>query len=164
MPTQQRSAADIVQELKLYWKHYVFQSLVASLAIFIVLLFLTIQDAVIVASIGATTFIVFAMPKSITAKPRNVIGGHVVGIIVGSLCAMIPHQLLLPSIVIYSLSVGFSMFVMVVTNTEHPPASGTALGVAISGFSLQVTATMIASVVVLSLIHYFFKRHLRNLV
>ena len=164
MPARQRSVADIARELKLYWKHYVFQSLVASLAIFIVLLFLTIQDAVIVASIGATTFIVFAMPKSITAKPRNVIGGHVVGIIVGSLCALIPHQLLLQSIVIYSLSVGFSMFVMVVTNTEHPPASGTALGVAISGFSLQVTATMVASVVVLSLIHYCFKRHLRNLV
>ena len=164
MSTRQRSAANIAQELKLYWRHYVFQSLFASLAIFIVLLFLTTQDAVIVASIGATTFIVFAMPKSITAKPQNVIGGHIAGIMVGSLCALIPHQLFLQSIAVYSLSVGFAMFVMVVTNTEHPPAAGTALGVAISGFSLQVTATMVASVVVLSLIHHFFKRYLRNLV
>jgi len=159
-----RSIAHIAQELRLYWKHYVLQSLVASLSIFIVLLFLTTQEAVIVASIGATTFIVFAMPKSITAKPRNVIGGHIAGIIAGSLCALIPHQLLLQSIAVYSLSVGFSMFIMVVTDTEHPPASGTALGFAISGFSLDVTATMVASVVVLSLIHHCFKRYLRDLV
>ena len=82
-----KSIASITKELKLYWKHYVFQSLAASLSIFIILLFLTIQDAVIVASIGATTFIVFAMPKSLTAKPRNVIGGHIAGIMAGSLCA-----------------------------------------------------------------------------
>ena len=159
-----KSIASITKELQLYWKHYVFRSLAASLSVLIILLFLTIQDAVIVASIGATTFIVFAMPKSITAKPRNVIGGQIAGIIVGALCALIPHQLLLPTIAVYSLSVGLSMFVMVVTNTEHPPASGTALGVAINGFSLYVAATMIISVIVLSLIHQCFKRYLRDLV
>ena len=159
-----KSITHIARELRLYWKHYVLQSLVASLAIFIVFLFLNTREAVIVASIGATTFIVFAMPKSITAKPRNVIGGQIAGIIVGSLCALIPHPLLFQSIAVYSLSVGLSMFVMVVTNTEHPPASGTALGVAINGFSLYVTATMIISVIVLSLIHQCFKRYLRDLV
>ncbi|MFC1815563.1 HPP family protein [Thermodesulfobacteriota bacterium] len=159
-----RSIAQIAEELRLYWKHYVLQSLAASLSLFIVFLFLTVQEAVIIASIGATAFIIFAMPKSITAKPRNVIGGHIAGIIVGSLCALIPHQLIWETTAVSSLSVGFSMFIMVVTDTEHPPASGTALGVTISGFSLNVTATMVTSAVVLSLIHHYCKRYLRDLV
>ncbi|MCK4256753.1 HPP family protein [candidate division WOR-3 bacterium] len=158
-----RLISKIVKELRLYWKNYVFQSLFATLAIFIVLLTLSLQEAVIIASIGATTFIVFAMPKSITAKPRNVIGGHLVGLISGSLCALIPHPLFLHSIMVYSLAVGFSIFIMVITDTEHPPASGTALGVAIHGFSLGVTIAVIIRVVILSLIHHLFKRYLRDL-
>ena len=41
--------------------------------------------------------------------------------------------------------------------------SGTALGIAISGFSLYVTITMVGSVVALSLIHHFFKDHMMDL-
>ena len=92
------------------------------------------------------------------------IGGQITGIIVGSLCALIPHQQVLQSVAVYSLSVGLSMFIMVVMDTEHPPASGTALGIAMNGFSLDVTVTMIVSVVILSVIHHYFKRYLRDLV
>ncbi len=75
----------IAEELRLHWVNYVLQNLAASVSIFLVFLILTTKDAVIIASIGATAFIIFAMPESITAEPRNVIGGHVTGIIVGSL-------------------------------------------------------------------------------
>ena len=159
-----RTIKQIAHELRLYWKHYVLQSLLASLSIVIVFLFLTTQEAVLVASLGATSFIVFAMPKSITAKPRNVISGHMIGIAVGSLCALIPHQIPLVSICVYSLAVGLSIFIMVVTDTEHPPASGTTLGIVIRGFSLHVTITLIISVVILSAIHVYFKKYLRDLV
>ena len=158
-----RSVIKMIKEFRLFWKNYVFQSLFATFATFIVLLFLSLQHAVIIASMGATVFIVFAMPKSITAKPRNIIGGHSIGLILGSLCALIPHHLFLHSIIVYSFAVGFSIFVMVITDSEHPPASGTALGVAISGFSLEVAITVITSVIVLSLIHHLFKRCLRDL-
>ncbi len=151
-------------KLRLFWKHYIFQSLLATLAIFIVLLFLSVEHAVIIASIGATTFIVFAMPKSITARPRNVIGGHLVGLLSGSLCSLVPHPSLLHSITIYSLAVGLSIFLMVATDTEHPPASGTALGVAIGGFSPRVAIAVITSTVALSLIHHFFRSSLKDLV
>lgn len=158
-----KSIDKMIEELKLSWKNYVFQSLFATLAIFIVLLFLGLQNAVIIASIGSTAFIVFAMPKNITARGRNVIGGHLVGIICGSLSALIPHPSFFHSIVIYSLAVGLSIFIMVITDTEHPPASGTALGVAITGFSLSVTVAVITSVVILSLVHHYFKRYLKDL-
>jgi CBS-domain-containing membrane protein len=131
-----RSVRKMIDKFRLHWKNYVFQSLFATVAVFVVLYFLTLQNAVIIASIGATAFIVFAMPKALTANARNVIGGHVVGL---------------------------SIFTMVVTDTEHPPASGTALGVAITGVHPNVLITVVLSIVLLSLIHHFFKPYLRDL-
>ena len=155
---------NIAEELRLYWKNYVLQSLAAAISIFVLFLILTTEDVVFIASIGATAFIIFAMPESITAKPRNVIGGHLTGIIVGSFSVLIPHQQSLAAVAVYSVAVGVSMFIMVVIDTEHPPAAGTALGIAISGFSLNVTAILILSALALSLIHHFFRRYLRDLV
>ena len=151
------------QEFRLYWKNYVMQSLMATGAIFIVIYFLSLQNAVIIASLGATTFIVFAMPDYITARTRNVIGGHIVGLFCGFLFSLIPHPSLLYATLIYSLAVGTSTFIMVVTDTEHPPAAGTALGVAITGITLPVLVVVVASIVILSVIHHILKPFLRDL-
>jgi len=145
------------------WKNYLFQSLLATVTTFIVLLFLSMEHAVVIASIGATAFIVFAMPRSIAAKPRNVIGGYLVGLLCGSLSALIPQPSLLHSIVAYSLAVGLSIFIMVVADVEHPPASGAALGVAITGPHLGVILAVITSAVILALAHHFLRPFLRDL-
>lgn len=149
---------------RLLWKNYLFQSFLAALTIFLVLLFLTIEHAVIIAAIGATAFIVFAMPNNITANSRNIIGGHLVGFFAGSLCALIPQPSLWYPIMAYSLAVGLSIFIMVVINTEHPPAAATALGLAIMGFSLNAAIAVVTSAVLLSLAHHFLKPFLRELV
>lgn len=151
------------REFRLYWKHYVIQSLLATGAIFIVIYFLSMQHAVIIASLGATTFIVFAQPDNITAQTRNVIGGHIVGLFCGFLFSLIPHSSLLYSTLIYSLAVGASIFIMVVTDTEHPPAAGTALGVAMTGITLPVLVVVVVSIIILSIIHRALKRYLRDL-
>lgn len=146
-----------------HWKSYLLQSVLATITLFIVLYFLSMQHAVIIASLGATSFIVFAMPDYITAQPRNVIGGHIVGLFCGFLFSLIPHPSLLSSILVYSLAVGASIFIMVVTNTEHPPASGTALGVAMTGITLDVLIAVVVSIVILSVIHRLCKPYLRDL-
>ena len=162
--SMKRTTRDKFDEVRLHWRNYVFQSALAAAAIFLVLLVLSLQEAaVVVASIGATAFIVFAMPNSITAQPRNVIGGHFVGMMSGALFASLAHPLALKSIVMFPLAVGLSVFVMVVTDTEHPPASGTALGVAMTGLSLDVALAVATSAVVLSLIHHLLGAHLRDL-
>ena len=158
-----RSFIKMAEEFRLYWKHYVLQSILATCSVFIVLYFLSLQEAVIVASIGATAFIVFTMPNNITAQSRNVIGGHLIGLFYGFLFSLIPHSALIFSILIYSLAVGASIFTMVVTDTEHPPAAGTALGVVITGIRLDVLITVVMSIIILSLIHRLFKPYLRDL-
>ncbi len=46
----------------IYWKHYVLQSIYATLAVSIVLLVLKLQNAVVVASIGAAHLLYFQCP------------------------------------------------------------------------------------------------------
>ena len=72
--------------LKNKWS-YIFQPLLAAGAIFLILLELdAISDAAIVASLGASSFIVFTMPDIESSKVRCLVGGYIVGIIAGCLC------------------------------------------------------------------------------
>jgi hypothetical protein len=52
---------------------------------------------------------------------------------------------------------------MVVLDAEHPPAAGTAMGFAITGFSINAALALGISVVILSLAHHLFKSYLRDL-
>lgn len=129
-------------------KSYVRQSLLAALVVAIILLFFRMLGGfVIIAALGASTFIVFAMPDSITAEPRRLVGGHTVGLLSGALCYLVflsgrftqlttnPEVIL---IVAGALSVGLSIFLMAITDTEHPPAATTALGIIANGWSYKV--------------------------
>jgi CBS-domain-containing membrane protein len=150
------------------------QSLLALVAMLIILCFVEIlTQTAIVAALGASTFIVFAMPSSKTAGPRRLIGGHVVGIICGLACYYLFNGGLLNDlaarydIVIwfsYALSVVLSMFVMTVTNTEHPPAASTALGIAAFGVSWQIVVFIVSFAVFLSLARWLLRRWLIYLI
>ena len=158
----------LYKKFKLHWKNYVFQSLFATLTVFILILVLNIKrQPVIIASIGATAFIIFALPNSITARPKNVIAGQLIGIGCGFICCLIPHSIIaqggILSSLIYAIAVGMSFFIMVITDTEHPPGSATALGIVVSSFSWPVAITITASAVILSGIHILFKKYLRDL-
>ena len=78
------------QELKSHWKEYSLQSLLCVLVLFIAFMVLRFEHAVIIASIGATAFFVFSMPDSVTAKPRKVVGGHQVGLALGTVSTLVP--------------------------------------------------------------------------
>ena len=136
----------------------------ATVVIFIVLLLLTMENGVVIASIGVTVFIVFTMPKNITARPRRIISGHFIGLFTDSLCFLIPHSSTLVTVIILSLAVGISICLMVALDLEHPPASGTELGVALTGFLTDIFLAVLTNVIILSLAHHFAKRYIRNLV
>ena len=152
------------KKLSTHWKAYIFQSLYATLTVFLVIFMLQLEHAEIVASIGASAFIVFVSPKSEAAQKRNLIGGHAIGLIVGSLFSLIPHNTILSCSAVFAFSVGLTIFLMVITDTEHPPAAGTALGVAIIGLSPILIVSMVTSIGILALIQHLFRNRLVNLV
>jgi CBS-domain-containing membrane protein len=154
----------IITEFKILWKNYIYQSFLAVAVIFAVFWLLSAEQAVIISSIGATSFIVFTMPNYLTARSRRVIGGHITGTLCGILGSLILQRSGIPAILVYSITVGLSIFLMVALDFEHPPASGTALGVAISGFSFKVILAILTSAVILSLAHHYMKKYLKDLV
>ena len=119
------------------WIYYLLQSLLAAGSLFIVLLVLRFTTAVIVAALGATAFVVFAMPNNVMAQPRNVVGGQIVGILSGGGCALLHFYFgngsELFQLIVASVSVGLAIFVMVVTDTEHAPGCSTSLGLVVHG-------------------------------
>jgi len=159
-----RDQSQMVSEFFNYWKNYVIQSILAIAAIFIVLLVLSLEHAVVIASIGSSVFVVFAMPNSVSSRPRSLIGGQLIGLLVGSIFGFFTLGSEISQMFAYSFAVGTSIFLMVVLDMEHPPAAGTALGVAITGYSNEAALALITSSILLSLIHQLFKPYLRDLV
>ena len=153
----------IGQEFQALWKNYLYQSFLAVIVVLIIFWLLSAEQAVIIASIGSTAFIVFTMPSYPTAASRRVIGGHLTGLFCGMLGVWASGLIPIPPVVVYAITVGISIFFMVSLDFEHPPASGTALGVAISGFSFKVFLAVATSAVLLSLAHHYLKRYLKDL-
>ena len=159
-----RTVEQMLNEFKTHWRNYIYQSLAATVATLIILIVLTMENAVVIASIAASIFIVFTMPNAISARKRAILGGHWVGLLLGSFWAIIPQPYQFVSILVYSLAVGTTMLVMVIFDVEHPPAAGTALGIAMTGFSWGVGTAIISSTIVLVLIRQLFKPYLKDLV
>ena len=152
---------------------YALQSLMAAGALLVILFLLdVVAHAVIVAALGSTAFIVFTMPSSLTARPRCVVGGHIMGLIAGTLCYFTIACLPLgeawfisePKMVCAAaISVGLSIFLMVVTDTKHPPASGTALGLVVQGWSVWAVLFVLGGTVMLLLFRWALRNRLRDL-
>ena len=118
---------------------YIFQIGIC-IPIFILLLLLgdVVLRAPIVIAVASSAFTIFVMPKSIASSPRRVIGGHCIAIILGGLFVLILAFTGLNALyegstifrdVFIAVLVVLSIFIMVVTDTEHPPAAGTILGI-----------------------------------
>tara|TARA_B100000427_G_C15216707_1_gene467117 strand:+ start:350 stop:574 length:225 start_codon:yes stop_codon:yes gene_type:complete len=64
----------------------------------------------------------------------------------------------------FALSIGFTIFLMVILDCEHPPAAGTALGMTLVGYSVSAATTIIISVLLLALFAHLTKPYLKDLV
>ncbi len=138
-------------------------ALQCSLAAAVVLILLMVLDAVtqtvLIAALGASVFIAFAVPRSLHSSPRCLIGGYLAGILAGSLMATLNIALEFSDIVTAhasmvlfgALATGLAMFLMVVTKTEHPPAAALALGLVLNEWTLLTLVVVIVGVVALSI-------------
>lgn len=155
----------IDQQFAPHWMNYIFQGLSAVGCVFIVLVSLRGQNLLVTASLAATAFTIFVMPRSITASARNVIGGHVIGILFGLLFSLFSPENIFMQDFLYALLIGCVLLVMAVTNTEHPPAAGSALGVAMSSpNNYQLEIGIILGVLLLALMHRVLRPVMRDLI
>lgn len=154
------------------FKRYGLQCGGAGIVVLILLLVLdAVTQTVLIASLGASAFIAFAVPRSLHSGPRHLIGGYVVGIISGVIMSSLyllagvegvwDHAIM---IIFGALAISLAMFTMVVTRSEHPPAAALALGLVLNEWDLMTLAVVLVGVIGLSVIKQLVLPMLMDLV
>jgi CBS-domain-containing membrane protein len=130
-----------------------------------------VTQTVLIAALGSSSFIAFAVPLSLHSSPRHMIGGYVVGILAGSSMAILHTNPDLSSvatdnaamIIFGALATSMAMFFMVVTKTEHPPAAALSLGLVLNEWNLLTLGVVLTGVIGLSILKRMVLPMLMNL-
>lgn len=153
-------------------KRSALQCSMAALVVLILLVVLdTVTQTVLIAALGASAFIAFAVPRSLVSSPRCIVGGYLAGIAAGSAMATLNIALGLSTIVngnvgiilFGALATGFAMFLMVLTRTEHPPAAALALGLVLNEWTWITLLVVMVGAIGLSLCKQLVLPHLMDL-
>jgi len=152
---------------------YVEQCLVATVSMFIILSLLdAVTQTVLIASLGASSFIAFTMPHINAAKPRYLFFGYVVGVICGVSVSLLGMELTNASftqmapqsrIAFGTIALGLAMFVMVITDTEHPPAAALALGFVLNDWDVLAVCVVICGIAGIVVLKEAFKSSMIDL-
>ena len=157
--------------LKRHWGRYLAQTVLAVFAMLIVLLFIdSVADAALVAGLGSTVVTAFLHPKDHYGRLRAIVGGHGCGLMVGSVLALvfinyelIDSSILYFDILIMAVAVGGTILAMGLTDTEHPPAAGIALGMAARPWEISVFVYILIAVLILALIRFAFYKVIKEI-
>jgi len=150
----------IWKKFKELWIYYLLQSALAAVAVLACAYIYGKDHIVVIASMGATAFICFAMPNCPSAKRRNVIFGHFMGLLSGAVFTLVN----LDYHIEFPLAVGLVMFLMVALDVEHPPAAGTALAVVTRHVSWTMGFEIIFAAIIMAELRYLLKNHIKDLV
>ena len=86
-------------------------------------------DPLLIAPIGASAALVFAIPASPLAQPRAVIGGNILSGLAGVTAALLLSNPLLAA----ATGAGAAILIMLLTRTLHPPGGAIGLGAGMAG-------------------------------
>jgi CBS-domain-containing membrane protein len=121
----------------------------------------------IIASFGASAFLAFTFPHKRRSRPRCLIGGYFIGVVVGCIihyATEIPVEeyfaLKMIHVFVGAFGVVLSMFLMSITDTEHPPAASIALGFVINDWKWQTIILVMTGIILISLIKEILKPHI----
>jgi CBS-domain-containing membrane protein len=120
----------------------------AAIAILALCVLSNIQHTVvlIMAPFGATTVLVFGLPNSPLAQPKNVIFGHMITALIGLICL---HMLGVTPVTL-ALATGVAVACMMLTDTTHPPAGANPLLIMLThqDWSFLITPVFIGAVLI----------------
>ena len=125
--------------MNLIKKETLINAFLAAIGGFICIGFLSYLNTTIEGSIwlippfGASMVLVMAAHESPLAQPKNVILGH----ILAALSGVLIYTLLGESFIAIGAGVALAIFIMIITNTTHPPAGANPIIVILGGKSLS---------------------------
>ena len=127
-------------------KQALINALFSSLGAFVCIGFLaylnsSIEGAIwLIPPFGASMVLVMAVYDSPLAKPKNLILGH----ILSALSGVIIFYLLGNTFISLGLGVALAVFIMMITNTVHPPAGANPIIVILTGQSISFVLLPVA--------------------
>ena len=149
------------------------QAVLATVVMLVILAFVnSLSAAAIAAGLASSVVGIFIGPSNRTASVRSVVGGHALALLLGSLFSVLlflgPIEGFLTDRTLMhnaslALAVGVAMLFMAFTNTEHPPAAGTALGMASREFDILIFLSIIGAVALLAVMKLAIRPYLRDL-
>ena len=152
---------------------FVVQAGLATVVMLAILTFVqSLSSAAIAAGLASSVVGIFINPSNRTARIRSMAGGHIVALVLGSAFSVIlffgPVETFLTDVDYlrnfgYALAVGLAMLLMAITNTEHPPAAGTALGMASREFDILIFFSLVGAVLLLAVMKLAIRPYLRDL-
>ncbi len=154
------------------WRTYLFQVAAATVYLAVALVLVdSLANLAVGAAIAASTFLTFCLPNSVMAQPRRTLGGHVVALVVTLALSPLIHDPIFPGLLdnsiavdlMAALAVGLTMLGMAVTNTEHAPGAGTALGLSFTVWSIEAAVAVIVMVLLLVAVQILGRGRLVNL-
>lgn len=141
---------------------YLAQCILATFTIFALMAVLDAKkNPAIIASLGASSFIAFTMPHTRVSKARFLVGGYIVGILSGFFCCHLSQLSCWEGFPLVhdqapalfgGLAVGMAILIMVLTDLEHPPAAGVALGLVLNNAEPRTLLIVFLGIVSLSLV------------
>ncbi|MCL1828910.1 MAG: HPP family protein [Oscillospiraceae bacterium] len=153
-------------------KNYIIQSLIIAFCLSLVLLVYRFFGGIVVASLGASSFILFITPHTNASKTRNLTGGYVFGSVSGIVFGLLHTEIAALGfagaeyvlILICAAAAAAATFLMISTNLVHPPAAALALGLSSDPDCVRTAAAAVIGVILLCLIRKILKKHLKNLI
>ena len=146
-------------------KQALINALFSSLGAFVCIGFLaylnsSIEGAIwLIPPFGASMVLVMAVHESPLAKPKNLILGH----ILSALSGVIIFYLLGNTFISLGLGVALAVFVMMITNTVHPPAGANPIIVILTGQSLNFVFLPVAvGAIIIVVFAYLYNRLLKR--
>jgi hypothetical protein len=132
----------------------------------------SLSNAAVAAGLAATVVIIFINTQARAAKLRAVVGGHGLALVLGSAFSFLlfagPVEAFLDDtakvrVLSFAVIVSVTILVMAITDTEHPPAAGIAIGMASREWEPEIFGSIIGAVLVLAAIKVLLQRHLQDL-
>ncbi|MFC3150713.1 HPP family protein [Litoribrevibacter euphylliae] len=115
--------------------------------------------ALLMAPFGATTVLVFGLPDSPLAQPKNVIFGHLITAFIGVFFT----QLVGVTPLTLALATGLAVSAMLLTKTTHPPAGANPLLIMLTGQSwLFLVTPVLSGAIVIVLVGLMMRRLKRS--
>ena len=139
--------------------------------LFVLTLLDSVYQTVLIAALGSSSCVAFSGPSLRASRPRCLIGGYIVGMTVGcclSLLAVVAGELANVDehslrILLGAVAVGGAMFVMAITDTEHPPSAAIALGFVLNEWDFMTIVVVISGICAISLVKELVRERLIDL-